>query len=1610
MAYIGREPLSGEVVLINSIESQFNGVLTTFNLTRTVSGVTSAFYPISSEQLLVSLGGVIQEPDPTGDTGFRINFNQIIFALAPAAGVSCFIISYGNILDIGAPANNTVTTEKLANGSVTPIKLSTGGPWWLTNGNVGIGTTNPGQLLELYGSNKLIKVNSTTDNSSIAIGQWDIANNRIESVNRPLYITTYTGNINLGPSNSQVLSITQGSNVGIGITNPTEKLHIQSTGVVYTAVESTTAVNTGLRLKNAQSDWYIINDSAGDIQFYNGSRHLNITSTGNVGIGTANPTAKLEVSNSSGTTGILVSNNVAISFRDSTGAARRTALLSESNNFYYGDVDNATSSGNLFLLSKGNINFFNNGTNNVTFSSTGFVGIGTDNPAALLHSSINVSTSTVHENIRIGGTHTGAGGGGWKLTFNQTGDGNPEKAYLSTIYTTNAAWETQLVSTGYLTFHTNSNEKLRIDSSGNVGIGTTNPSERFHLHNPNTGLSVIRLSGSAVSQTPYDIRQGIVGVANSGFSIWDVTAAATRFAIDSAGNIGIGTDNPTFKLDVNGGFAAGTTGAQRLHITSYSLTNGELPNPSVVMTTPGNYPVTIFGNGTTGGTGGGVVLSYYTSSSWRNALEIYNTSASVGNLVLMKSGGNVGIGTTNPTSALHVIGSIQSSDGVRTLEQVRAIGWYNTPTGSSYSGLAVEMGMSSGTGYILCYNRDNGNWGTLNIQGSSGATLISFPSTGNTINVTGNISSNGNIAATNFSDVTGSYNVNLGSGGLEGRALVAGYSGGSYGGIGYNVRHTTTGGTYIAPIADTSNYLLFNQGFTFFGETGGAAGRTLSYSSLARIDNSGNLSQPVGGSHHRIAYSSGSNNYSSTLWWNGLALGNNGTNFIVAGRTDAGGSLAFYVNNTIDISTNTTPGGTLALTLASTAAATFSSSVTVGGPIFRSVAGTSGYLNGNYPSIETETTPGTIYTIGGAYVPTATTLGSMYGIGYGYSGGGGAIGNPGGVPSGIWGMYVASAGTARIFLDSDVGRGYFASDVVAGGGVIANGAVYAAGTSGFYSSTYAANARNPIWRFGNADPYGLSYFQGSAGVSPAGGGDTIGFHFGTATAAASLLQLNNGHGAVVNGNFAATGNVGIGTTNPGVQLDCIGSGRFYSSSGNTNLSIGRLGDSIYYNSLSIYTGYASTAESYSIGFDYLGTTTRYQGELRFNQFAGGTDFTERMRISSTGNVGIGTTNPEMALHIFTPSDTVPVRIASNGGDSSIGFKAAADALTYNTRCGSYQGAGFGIWTANTIRSVVDNIGNVGIGTTNPTAKLVVDGGGLSSIAFRDDSIENHKLDSDSGAISFNYYGLNGGASRFRDVSIYNGKGGLISIFDGSSGNVGIGVANPTQKLEVNGNILVGSSAYNNGLSPQIRLGHRSENLADGTQRATIQFDSIDPVSVNIEDAWKWKIATVARVGNADNYNSNLEILRTTRNGVTDNTDFCITRTGNVGIGITNPNYKLEVNGSFGATTKSFIIDHPTKPGKRLQYGSLEGPENGVYIRGRSSELTIELPEYWIGLVHEDSITVNLTPIGDSATPRVRKIENNQVEVFSREEGELDYYYMILGERKDVDRLEVELEG
>ena len=116
--------------------------------------------------------------------------------------------------------------------------------------------------------------------------------------------------------------------------------------------------------------------------------------------------------------------------------------------------------------------------------------------------------------------------------------------------------------------------------------------------------------------------------------------------------------------------------------------------------------------------------------------------------------------------------------------------------------------------------------------------------------------------------------------------------------------------------------------------------------------------------------------------------------------------------------------------------------------------------------------------------------------------------------------------------------------------------------------------------------------------------------------------------------------------------------------------------------------------------------------------------------------------------------------------------------------------------------------------------------------------------------------------------------------------------------------------------------------------------------------------------------------------------------------------------TFSSQSKAFNIPHPTKEGKRLWHGCLEGPEYGVYVRGRLTEkTTIELPDYWDGLVDPETITVHLTQIGSHQDLMVEKIEwGKTVHVKSGTASRIDCYYTVNAMRKDVPVLEVEVDA
>ena len=128
---------------------------------------------------------------------------------------------------------------------------------------------------------------------------------------------------------------------------------------------------------------------------------------------------------------------------------------------------------------------------------------------------------------------------------------------------------------------------------------------------------------------------------------------------------------------------------------------------------------------------------------------------------------------------------------------------------------------------------------------------------------------------------------------------------------------------------------------------------------------------------------------------------------------------------------------------------------------------------------------------------------------------------------------------------------------------------------------------------------------------------------------------------------------------------------------------------------------------------------------------------------------------------------------------------------------------------------------------------------------------------------------------------------------------------------------------------------------------------------------------------------------------------------------------LRVNGTTYSTFrgsinvqgwKGFDIKHPTKENHRLRYVCLEGPEGGVYHRGRLKGTNrIDLPDYWKDLVHEDSITVQLQPIGHDQNIFVKEFDNEKI-IIEANTLHVDCFYHVYGERKDGERLIPEYEG
>jgi hypothetical protein len=503
------------------------------------------------------------------------------------------------------------------------------------------------------------------------------------------------------------------------------------------------------------------------------------------------------------------------------------------------------------------------------------------------------------------------------------------------------------------------------------------------------------------------------------------------------------------------------------------------------------------------------------------------------------------------------------------------------------------------------------------------------------------------------------------------------------------------------------------------------------------------------------------------------------------------------------------------------------------------------------------------------------------------------------------------------------------------------------------------------------------------------------------TGASGYLPRFDSSQGVVNSLVYDNGtDVGIGTNSPSSQLHVVGSGLFASGlnlSNQTASTIASFDPSKNIISLSTATYPSLTELSY-----VKGTTSAIQTQINNKQ----NTLTNPVTGTGTnGRLSKWSSTSTLNDSILSEASTV-INIAgsfnSTIDDTYLSFDANSRRIGM-TKKGGFTGkftygsaSSFAIAQSNsgtieatntfTDRLVIDSGGNVGIGTASPSDKLNVIGnisaGTLSTtqgkfIAYGSSSQPNLLFEGFD-ATGKARISTNSGANR--QLKIENdGASNTLGVY--IEGDVGIGTDTPTSKLHVAGDVLAtGSFIGGSGTS----------------SLPSFEFVNDPDTGLFSPSANTFGIST-----------SGVERLR-------------VDSAGNIGIGTTNPGYKLQVSGSFGATTKSFRIDHPSKPGFSLEYGSLESPYHGVRLTGRDKVIkgvgTVSLPDYLKDLIHDDdTLNIQITNIKHGKTIYIDKIDlqNDRFIVKvdrAKSLGELQFFWTLTGVRKDVDHLVVEKEN
>lgn len=1308
-----------------------------------------------------------------------------------------------------------------------------------------------------------------------------------------------------------ILTVNGSGNVGIGTTSPSSPLHVAASTNAFFTIERTSGTGPGkLQIGSEASENTIYSrtdtTSAKDLRFVMGTtERLRINTLGNVGIGTAAPGTLLHVG--AGTIRSIGTTTPQIYNSQTSGEAGVGVLVDDGTKNYRAKlfVDNTNDLWGLYHTnSAGSAPFviIRAGTEQLRITTNGDVGIGTPTPTAKLNvkgngvfgQGTNISNFASSVGITdyfaaLGDQDTDIPG---FILANSSGVANQRFQLYLDASNQQVVFNNSFSSVGYsdYVFRTAATELVRIKSSGNVGIGTTSPVARLDVMSGGNSSWAIRALASD-SGILGGIFEGATSAADFYLYAADGTTNTVRFNaatggsgyFNTGGNFGIGLTNPSDPFEVR---SSGNDEGIRLQSSNASNNLAWLHQQNTDAAILRMYD---------GGT------ENIRINSEVNGISFFNA-------------GNVGIGTTSPNNRLTIE---QNAGGIYQ----QRIANYST-AGDARSAIEFVNDTATQIGYIGSHGSQTaagiGFANTMVVQGSNAAGIAMVAS-----NASGvfRVNTGGTASANERMRITATGNVGIGTLTPQNLFVVGGTQSGNAGleivpssGV-VAQSYNRTAAAYSSLSLDASTIAIRPSGSTMMVvNSAGAAVGTANVSDRFVVEVATN--KRIGIEEVTSTAITDFVTGAAGIQFSRPSDGVDNLNAIFSYNSATNMNLALAVRGDIVFAS----GGSGSYTNAPERMRILSSNGNVG--IGTSTPGQAltvvgnNYTTGNIGIGGVNTgAAGTLYTTSHITMGTTAQLSAA---------GGAALASP---ADGVWVMR-NNAGTDFNRLQFGGTSASFPSIKRNGAGLdfrLANDSGYATTThqGGLFLGNVGVGVTDPAYQLEVGRSTGGTLAISTAGVAGTAGSPlyaTLNF-LGYNDKVKGSIGVEDREGNTYGGQMefklrdtadvlqtrmyiSNVGNVGIGTTSSSAKLAIVDGG----GGANTTLALNNRftfsGDGVMRWGIAANQGIMS----WDTGVAILGSQT--SNDLAFIT-NGSSVSSERMRITTAGNVGIGTTNPGAKLEVarsLTNNDWNAFTITNSGAWSTAVNKYAQVLFTDGasnvagigaTYDGSYGRLDFnalyngGSGSTAAVAMSIRGDGKVGIGTVSPFGRLQVDSGAVvlsnsyqtSAPALSVTPLTGEIRGAENSSSSWGFLRLSAGStvSEQSAIDLFGFSSdstisrsirfltaGAEKMRITPAGNVGIGTSTPESKLAIYGAGAGGGFSVSNGSS------------GVGTPR-TLEINNssvASPISGEIlygSDGSGWQF----RIGK--------------REGSTITHQFTISDNGNVGIGTTTPIAKLHVS-------------------------------------------------------------------------------------------------------------------